>query len=250
MARVVAPTARPAGVLPSGFGIGRTRAVLLGAALLAAILIGASVLAGRSSTPVAPEGLVGVESTRALLDGIPQQGITLGSPDAPVRLVEYADLQCPYCADFANATLPTLIEKYVRTGRLSLEFRGLAFIGADSQRLLRLAHAASAQASLWQVVELAYRNQGAENSGWATEGMLELLAGGVAGSRADALLAAQQAPWITKRIAQDAALAERVGVTGTPYILLGRKGDPLHPVQIAPTDLATFEAAIQQELGS
>jgi protein-disulfide isomerase len=138
----------------------------------------------------------------------------------------------------------------VRTGRVSIQFRGLAFIGTDSERLLRLAHAASAQGHLWQVVELAYRNQGPENSGWATEGVLESLAAGAAGSSAGSVLGAQPQSWVTERIVRDDALAKRVGVTGTPYILLGRKGSSLHPLQIAPGDLATFEAAIEEELAS
>src|SRR4051812_37260892 len=41
-------------------------------------------------------GLVGAAETRSMLSGIPQSGTVLGDPQAPVTLVEYADLQCPF----------------------------------------------------------------------------------------------------------------------------------------------------------
>ena len=74
-----------------------------------------------------------------MLDGIPQDGIALGEPDAPVTLVEYADLQCPFCAEWALQTFPELVADYVRDGRLRIEFRGLTFIGPESEDALRAA---------------------------------------------------------------------------------------------------------------
>ena len=49
-----------------------------------------------------------------MLAGIPQSGIHLGSPSAPVRLVEFADLQCPFCREYTLQTLPQLVQDYVR----------------------------------------------------------------------------------------------------------------------------------------
>jgi protein-disulfide isomerase len=53
----------------------------------------------------------------------PQGGFRMGNPDAPVKLVEYASLSCPYCAKFDREGVPTLREKYVKSGRVSWEYR-------------------------------------------------------------------------------------------------------------------------------
>ena len=104
------------------------------------ILIAVSATGGRSgSAGGAPATLAGAGETAALLSGIPQSGTTLGSPSAPVRLVEYADLQCVYCGAWARDVFPTLVRRYVRTGKVQLEFRGLAFVGSDSLVGLRTA---------------------------------------------------------------------------------------------------------------
>jgi hypothetical protein len=101
----------------------RRRLGLLGAAALVAagvvvvlILIssGGSDNGGGAGRPL--EGTAGVNR---LFEGVPQRGVTLGRADAPVTLVEFADLQCPFCAEYADRTLPTIVQRYVRSGRVA-----------------------------------------------------------------------------------------------------------------------------------
>jgi protein-disulfide isomerase len=49
----------------------------------------------------------------AMLRGIPQHGPWLGRKDAPLTLVEYVDVQCPYCARFSHDVFPAVVRKYV-----------------------------------------------------------------------------------------------------------------------------------------
>src|SRR6185437_6570146 len=74
---------------------------------------------GTSTTPKV------VTEVSSLLDGIPQGGTTLGSPKAPVTMQYFADLECPICRQFSEGALKPLIEKYVRPGKLRIEYRNL-----------------------------------------------------------------------------------------------------------------------------
>ena len=48
----------------------------------------------------------------------PLDDIPLGSPTAPVTIIEYASMTCPHCAAFANNVFPKLKEKYIDTGKV------------------------------------------------------------------------------------------------------------------------------------
>lgn len=95
--------------------------------------------------------------------GIPTNGMTLGDPDAPVTLVEYADFRCIDCATFANDTKPQLIDDFVRSGEVRLEFRPMALPGTDiddpesmAVRSAEAAMCAADQDQFWPYHERLY----------------------------------------------------------------------------------------------
>lgn len=106
--------------------------------------------------------------------GIPQDGTTLGRKDAPVTVRLYEDFQCPACAQFVRDTLPEVVERYVEPGNAKLVSETMTFLGPDSVTTARAAFAAGEQDLYWQYAFLLFENQGAENSGYATD---EFLAG-------------------------------------------------------------------------
>jgi protein-disulfide isomerase len=61
----------------------------------------------------------------------PQGGFRMGNPNAPVKLVEYASVTCPHCAEFEEQGVPTLVNDYVKTGRVSWEFRHFMLFPTD-----------------------------------------------------------------------------------------------------------------------
>jgi protein-disulfide isomerase len=61
----------------------------------------------------------------------PEGGFRMGNPDAPVKLVEYASMTCPHCAEFAAEGVQPLTDKYVKTGRVSFEIRNFVRDSAD-----------------------------------------------------------------------------------------------------------------------
>lgn len=58
-------------------------------------------------------------------------GFRMGNPDAAVKLVEYASLTCPHCRDFTRTGAETLREKYVKTGKISWEYRNFVLNPLD-----------------------------------------------------------------------------------------------------------------------
>src|SRR5262245_36266891 len=191
------------------------------AALLAAGLITASLVGARTGEP-APKNKVPARAAPALLRDIPQQGPALGRPDAPVTLVEFADVQCPYCADWSNAAFEELVRDYVRPGKVRIVFSGIAFIGPCSEKGLRFAHAAGRQGKLWEAVHLLYANQGPENSGWVSDDFLRDLGARIPGLDVDRALRESYSAEVDDRIAAARAEATRLGVRGTPSFAVGR----------------------------
>jgi protein-disulfide isomerase len=59
------------------------------------------------------------------------RGFEIGSPDAPITIIEYRSLTCSHCADFANYVFPELNEKYIQTGKVKFEFRPFVLNAVD-----------------------------------------------------------------------------------------------------------------------
>lgn len=58
-------------------------------------------------------------------------GFMMGNPNAKVKLVEIGALTCPHCREFDEKGVPTLIDKYVKSGQVSWEFRPYLLHGLD-----------------------------------------------------------------------------------------------------------------------
>jgi protein-disulfide isomerase len=206
-----------------------------------AVAIAIAVSAGGNDEP--SQTVSGGAAT--LFAGIPERNGVLGDPAAPVTLTEYVDLQCPVCAAASQETLPTIVDKYVRTGKVKLEARTLHFIGPDSERAARVAAAAERQGKLWPFLEVFYANQGAENSGYVTDEFLRRVAT-AAGVDADAALAQADSALAQRRLDRANADAQRLGVDATPTFTVAAKGGQAQVIQ--GNDAASLAAAIDEEL--
>ena len=222
-------------------------AVIVTAAAVTAVLV--AVLTAGSTSQLAPgKPVPAAAQTLALFAGIPQHGIALGDPRAPVTLVEFGDLQCPACAQVATDTLPAIVSRYVRSGRAALEFRALDFIGADSRRAASMALALAEQGRLWQFIELAYHNQGLENSGYVSDRYLRALAAAIPGVDYSRALAARNSAAVRAQLEQARALARQAHIASTPAFELLRAGQPPRRFSPAGLDSASFRAALDAAL--
>jgi protein-disulfide isomerase len=200
-------------------------------AVIAGAMIAASVLGARGGKSTPPATVSGSD-TSVLLAGIPEQGPVLGRQDAPVTLVEFADLQCPYCAQWSRQAFPDIVRDYVRTGKVRIVFRGLAFIGPDSEKALRFALAAGLQGKLWYAVDLLYANQGPENSGWVTDELLAGVPAAVPSFSLKQALAEEPSTQVDAQIQTAKNAAAELSVRSTPSFAAGKTGGDLTLVSV------------------
>src|SRR4051812_39687731 len=196
----------------------RTAYLAGGIALIALIVVVALVLvsqSGSGSSDVDPN---------ATFSGVDQSGATLGDPKAPVTVVEFADLQCPYCRDFAVDDLPGIVDDYVKPGDVRMELRLLGFIGDDSLTGRQVAAGAAEQDRIWPFAENVYAHQETENTGYMTEDFLKEQATGIDGLDADQALAAIGSPEAQRYASESDSRAEDAGVKSTPSFLVGATG--------------------------
>ena len=185
----------------------------------------------------------------AMFEGIPQDGVALGDPDAPVTMAEFADLQCPFCKEFSTQALPDIVDQYVRPGDLRIELDLLTFIGPDSDKLARAAYAASEEDSMWQFVEAAFAEQGMEGSGYATDEFIDSLASSV-GLDGPQLREVGASEPISQMIADSKSAASQAGINSTPSFQIGPTGGELESLDVGSLEPSEFADAIDEQLAA
>jgi len=247
---------------------GRRLAQLGGTVVLAIVAIVVILVATSGGSkakvppPTSPASKSEVAAVSSLLAGTTQTGITLGSPTAPVTLQYFGDLECPVCGDFTRGALPAIIQKWVKTGKLKVEYRSLSTATGNAeaggsepegtfnnQQLAALA--AGRQNKAWDYIELFYHEQGEEGSGYVTEGYLQGLAQQVPGLNLDQWTTDRGARALQAQIAADAQEANTRGFKSTPSFLIGRSASQLKRYEYSSlTDPSGFEEAFEKALTS
>jgi protein-disulfide isomerase len=195
--------------------------------------------------------LPGAAEVNSLLKGIPQQGLTLGSSVAPVTLVEYIDPQCPYCQEFETSVMPGLIQRYVRTGKVKVEARVLAFIGPDSTRGRNAILAAGLQNKGFNFTQLLYGNQGTENTGWLDDSIVAATAKSIPGLNPKRLFETRDSAMVKTQSSTFDAQASDQGVHGTPTLFVGKSaGESTQVVLRSAQDGSPVVRAIEAALGA
>jgi protein-disulfide isomerase len=167
-----------------------------------------------------PSSISGAGQVDAELQGIPQDGQTLGQADAPVTITEFGDPQCPTCAFFAEQIAPQLIADEVKGGNAKVVFEPFLIIGPDSQPAMTAALAAGDQGRFWNYLQIFYANQGAENSGYVTDDFLTGIARAAGVPDVDEWNRSRNEPKWNAVLNQGTTEAESLGFTGTPSIVV------------------------------
>lgn len=121
----------------------------------------------------------GIGDAQRIFGGVRQEGDRLGSPDAPVSIQLFDDLQCSSCRTHFLSTVPPLVDDYVRAGDLKLQYRHYSFSPLPEQLGFLGAEAAAEQGYSWPYVYLFFRNQDEAERVGVDEDYLVDLAGAI-----------------------------------------------------------------------
>ena len=148
------------------------------------------------------------------------RGYILGSDSAPVEIVEYADYQCPWCAQFALVTFPDVEERLIRTGRLRWRYRDypLDQIHRHARTSAHAAACADEQGKFWPVHKLIYQGQ----EDWANGNARKVIRGYAEAAQLDMGKYDQcmESARYAGRIEASHSEGNSLGVNGTPMFLI------------------------------
>jgi protein-disulfide isomerase len=223
----------------------REKLLQLGAgAVFLAIVVVAVLIVVSSGGSGGDTNLEEKAEVNQLLAGIPQEGLVLGDPKAPVELVEFADLQCPYCKAYSEEILPPIIESRVKDGEVKIDFRNFTIIGPQSTPAGAAALAAGKQGRGWSYVELFYRNQGQEGSDYVNDEFLEAIAKG-AGVK-DVARWNEERESFVPQVERTTSEAQQLGFSGTPsFAIKGPSTKGMEPLS-TPGSTGAIENAIEE----
>jgi protein-disulfide isomerase len=143
----------------------------------------------------------------------------LGSPDAPVTIVEYSEYLCPYCRNFALETFPRIEEEYIDTGKVKFIFRDFPVHGQPAVAMAVVAECAADQGKFWEMQSFLWGRYDA----WSqSEDLLATVQGYAAelGMDTDEYTTCLQEGTVVDRIIEDYNIGVQDGVSGTPAFFI------------------------------
>jgi protein-disulfide isomerase len=102
--------------------------------------------------------------------------LNMGDPNAPVKVVEFADFQCPYCQMYWEQVEPGIVKDYVATGKVYYTYAPMAFLGQESIDSAEAAYCANDQGKFWDYRDMLFANHTGENVGDFTTAKLQAFA--------------------------------------------------------------------------
>ncbi len=214
-------------------------------ALIIIALMATAFFAGRGSAPASDGqpgssvamGPLGDQSRRD-----PDDPFALGSVDAPVVMVTFSDYRCPFCARHSRVVEPELIDRYVESGQVRIEWRDFPVFGEASLVGARAGRAAAEQGRFWEFNHAVYEAAPENAHHDLTEQKLIEFAEQVGISDLDKFAADLGSGAFDADIQADYMQAVAVGMNGTPSFVING-----HPIVGAQPAMA-FTTIIEREL--
>ena len=173
------------------------------------------------------------------------KGFALGRADAPLTMVEFTDLQCPFCRQYAAVTFEQLRKDWIDTGRLRYISRDFPLdFHPQAMSAARAARCAGDQGKFWEMRMSLMRNANLLSADYIDRTAADLkldpkaFASCIASAKFDA------------EIQADLQEGGRIGVNGTPTFVLGRTTPSSleGPVIVGAMPYAQFDAKLKELL--
>ncbi|MCW5876301.1 MAG: DsbA family protein [Anaerolineales bacterium] len=151
-----------------------------------------------------------------------KNGVELGSPDAPVTMIEFLDFQCPHCLNSYNSVEHDVITQYVDTGKVRLIYQAVGYLGPDSVNSAEAAYCAADQNLFWEFHDVIFApvNFSNGNTGGYSDDNLVRMAGQVSGMDVDAFRACLSSDEQLQAVQAAHGLATTFGISGTPAFVI------------------------------
>jgi protein-disulfide isomerase len=172
-------------------------------------------------------------------------GYMLGRPDAPLTMVEFTDLQCPFCREYAMTTFDAIKKNWIDTGKLRYISRDFPLdFHAQAQPAARAARCAGEQGKFWEMRLALMRNANLLTPAYIakTANDLKLDAGAFTGCAASTKFDAQ--------IQAETQEGLQLGIGGTPTFVIGRTTATSveGPMLVGALPFAVFDAKLKELL--
>ncbi|HEX7042777.1 MAG TPA: DsbA family protein [Patescibacteria group bacterium] len=141
----------------------------------------------------------------------------LGNKDAKVKVIEFADFQCPFCEQWFSQVEPQIKKDYIDTGKIAFYWRDYPFLGQESDYAASAARCANEQGKFWEFHDYLYQHQGQENSGTFSKDNLKGFAASL-GLNTDQFNSCLDADKYSKDYQTDLSDGQKAGVNGTPTV--------------------------------
>jgi protein-disulfide isomerase len=165
------------------------------------------------------DGTPSVKAGTAIDSSIPQSGLTIGDPNAPVALVEYADFQCTACAQMNSDAFPQLLQEYIAQGKVALTFVPNAILGDESTAATEAALCANDQGQFWAMQGALFASQDGQNDGGFSDDRLRAIAKKV-GLDLDQYDSCMEANTHAGDVQNYHAVAQQAGISSAPTFVL------------------------------
>lgn len=222
-----------------------TKFIMPGAIVLAGVLISAAVLysgGGGSGRPAAdigsgvkPQGQIAVSA---------DDDAYLGDKDAPVVMIEFSDLQCPFCRSFWRDTLPLIKSEYIDTGKVRFVYRDFPLsFHPGAMPAAQAVECAEEQSKFWEMHDKIFIEQDKQGSGTIQFGVGDLKKwAGEINLNAGKFNSCLDSQKYAEEVNNDAKDGQAAGVTGTPgFFINGR-------LVVGAQPFSVFKSVIDEEL--